>query len=223
MKKIIAFLSICFALLCGLQAASVTLAWDNNCDSNAIGTKIYWSASQTPTMTNVVAASTNYCGDVQEAMTNVFYGAYTNQLVVPDRGTTATVSNLVRGQFYSFYATAYSASGLESDPSNVVTFTIPELTYIGLRLEWWTTMASISRSNFNVTAFTNPPPRQFYRSLLVITNKPSSPVPVADIKVRLEWWTNLANVNRQTFDLISFTNPPVRFYRSYLVITNSPF
>ena len=46
--------------------------------------------------------------------------------------------------------------------------------YIGTQLEWWTSGNFSNRtiSNFNVAVFTNPPPDQFYRSYLVITNKP---------------------------------------------------
>jgi hypothetical protein len=79
-----------------LGAASVTLAWDANSETNLAGYKLhYGSASgQFPTVVDV--------GNV----------------------LTATVSNLVEGTYF-FVATAYDTEGLESDPSNEVSYSVP--------------------------------------------------------------------------------------------------
>jgi hypothetical protein len=40
--------------------------------------------------------------------------------------TTASISNVIVGQTYSFHATCYNTAGLESDPSNSVEYTVPQ-------------------------------------------------------------------------------------------------
>lgn len=140
--------------------------------------------------------------------------------------TQCTITNLTIGSTYYFVATAYTTNGLESLPSNEVSYTVPtavsNVVYIGSRLEWWTNMSNINRQSFNVTYFENPPLNQFYRSYLILTNVPGI-TNVLFLRTRLEWWTNLLNVNKQMFDLMSLTNPPnPQFYRSYLIITNKP-
>lgn len=77
------------------QAANVSLAWDASPDATVTGYRIYCSSS--------------------------------NGTVTIDVGAvlTCTVSNLVGGVTYSFYATAYDAFGVESEPSNTVTYTPP--------------------------------------------------------------------------------------------------
>src|ERR687892_220448 len=69
---------------------SVTLAWDANSESDLAGYRIYYGQSSQ---------------------------SRTNRIEVVN-GTTATISNLSRGLTYSFVATAYNSSGLESEPSN---------------------------------------------------------------------------------------------------------
>ncbi len=51
-------------------------------------------------------------------------GNYTNKLDV-GQVTSATISNLVDGLTYYFAVTAYNSSGLESDYSNEMSYTVP--------------------------------------------------------------------------------------------------
>jgi hypothetical protein len=79
-----------------LRAASVTIAWDPGSDSNVVGFHVYYGV-----------ASRNYpymldAGDV----------------------TTATLSNLLDGVTYYVAATTYDATGLESDFSAELSFTV---------------------------------------------------------------------------------------------------
>ena len=87
--------------LCGglthVGAASVTLAWDRNSDPNIAGYKVYYGPSS---------------------------GAYPS---VIDAGnvTQQVVNNLQEGMTYYFAATAYNASGVESEFSAEVSHTMP--------------------------------------------------------------------------------------------------
>lgn len=79
--------------------ASVTLAWDASPSPEVTGYKIYVGPSSR-VYTNIVTLS------------NVL---------------TCTISNLNKGNTYFFTATAYDASGLESDYSNEVSYTVPPI------------------------------------------------------------------------------------------------
>ena len=76
---------------------SVTLAWDRSPDADVTGYRLYYGVAS---------------------------GAYTN---VTDVGNvdTATLGGLKAGVTYYFAATAYDGSGLESDFSNEVSYTVP--------------------------------------------------------------------------------------------------
>lgn len=78
---------------------SATLAWDPNTDAGLAGYKIYYGA-QSQDYTNNISVGTN---------------------------TTVVVSNLVEGVTYYFVATALSVTGLESLPSNEVSYDVPVL------------------------------------------------------------------------------------------------
>jgi hypothetical protein len=97
---------LCVAALSGADRAQaeeitegdneVTLAWDANSESDLAGYKVYYQSESEsdPTVKDV--------GNV----------------------TTTTISNLEPGETYTIYVTAYNTSGLESDPSNQVTYTV---------------------------------------------------------------------------------------------------
>jgi len=86
-------LSLLIGLLSPLQAGqSVSLAW--NAESGVAGYRLHY-----------VTAS----------------GTYTQTFDVGDT-TTATVSSLTPGSTYYFFVTAYNAAGVESLPSNLVSF-----------------------------------------------------------------------------------------------------
>jgi hypothetical protein len=50
-----------------------------------------------------------------------------NEMVDVGNVTRATIQNLIPGNTYRFYATCYNTSGLESDPSDIVTVDIPPM------------------------------------------------------------------------------------------------
>ena len=75
----------------------VTLAWDPSPTASVVGYRIYYGTG-----------SGNYAASVS-------FG----------KVTTGIVSNLLSGITYYFTATAYTASGLESDPSNEINYTVP--------------------------------------------------------------------------------------------------
>ncbi len=79
------------------QAADVTLAWDANPEPDVAGYKIYFGSPA---------------------------GSF-DQVVDAGNTTTTTIPNVTAGATYSFYATCYNTSGLESEPSNIVQYTIP--------------------------------------------------------------------------------------------------
>ncbi len=79
------------------DAASVTLAWDPNQEPDVAGYRLYYG---TPAGTFDTVVNT---------------GNVTNHTVV----------DLHPGATYSFYVTCYNTSGLESEPSNVVEYTVP--------------------------------------------------------------------------------------------------
>lgn len=96
----IAFLVMLLTTLfcCESNAAqTVSLAWDASPDTNVVGYAVYYGTAS---------------------------GAYDSRLDV-GTNTSATVTGLARGLTYFFVATAYDADGLESDPSNEVSFDVP--------------------------------------------------------------------------------------------------
>jgi hypothetical protein len=234
MKKISVFALTLLLLVVTVSLYAVTLAWcPPDCTNPPVaGYKVGYGTGLTTNWSPQVVQylnTNNPCeGYVVISPGSNWLNRYTSYA---DSGTntTITLTNLTPGETYYFVAFWYTADGQSSPPSNEIAYTIPtnpppKITYLGTRLEWWTNMANINRQNFSLMSFTNPPANQFYRSFLVITNRWNSPVKIVDLKTRLEWWTNMAYINRQTFDLKSFTNPPnLQFYRSFLVITNNPF
>lgn len=113
----------------GLQAAQVTLAWDPNAEPDVAGYRLYYGAG----------------GDEFSTVLNT--GNVTNY----------TVADLEPGVTYAFYVTCYNTSGLESEPSNVVEYAVPEsgdgapavssmlVTPSGLVMEWEAVPGTIYR------------------------------------------------------------------------------
>jgi len=77
------------------STSSATLAWDKSPSTNVTGYRLHYGV-----------ASRNY----------------TNSVVMTGNLTTNTVRGLVSGVRYFFVVTAYTASGLQSDPSNEISF-----------------------------------------------------------------------------------------------------
>ncbi len=86
-------------------SSSVTLAWDLSPSPEVTGYRVYYGAAS---------------------------GNYSNSVVVGNV-TTNTIRGLAGGVTFFFAVTAYSASGLESDLSNEVTF-VPSLSSVRMRV-----------------------------------------------------------------------------------------
>jgi hypothetical protein len=125
MKKLYSIIAglFCFATLTA-AAASVTLAWDKSCDPSVSGYIVYYNTNYTTLSTNVVAAYTDDCGNFHPQATNIYHTPFTSQIPA-GTNCTATVSNVINGFTYSFVVTATNLSGLESDYSNEVRYTVP--------------------------------------------------------------------------------------------------
>jgi hypothetical protein len=80
---------------------NVTLAWDSNAEPGLTGYKIHFGV-KSQVYTNCITVGTN---------------------------ATAVVTNLVEGVTYYFVATAFSTTGLESLPSNEVSYSVPVLNH----------------------------------------------------------------------------------------------
>src|SRR5438445_2946175 len=91
------FLGIGLLGVSAFGVQDVTLAWDASTDTSVTGYNIYYGLAS---------------------------GNYTNKVSVGNV-TNATVPALVEGMIYFFAATASNASGLESDPSNEVSYSVP--------------------------------------------------------------------------------------------------
>ncbi len=83
-----------------LSAGEVTLAWDPNSEPDLAGYKLYYGLES---------------------------GQY-DEIIDVGNVTTTTVPGLDAGLTYYFVVTAYNAAGLESDPSNEVSYTVPDET-----------------------------------------------------------------------------------------------
>jgi hypothetical protein len=97
-------LALALAALAVLQASAladqtVTLAWDPSPDPEIAGYNVYYGSAS---------------------------GAYTNHVSVGNV-TNATISGLLKGGTYFFVVTSYNTSGLESDPSNEISYAVPLL------------------------------------------------------------------------------------------------
>jgi hypothetical protein len=84
------------AALSNSLAVNLTLGWDPSPDAQVTGYKVYYGIAGT-----------------------------TKQKFSVGNTTIASLSNLLAGQTYEFYVTAYDATGAESEPSNQITYLIP--------------------------------------------------------------------------------------------------
>ena len=91
------FLCLFFVQWVCLSASAVTLGWTASSSANVVGYNVYYGPSSR-NYTNTVDAGTD---------------------------TTAAITGLVSGATYYFAVTAYTASGMESDYSSEVSYTVP--------------------------------------------------------------------------------------------------
>ncbi len=128
MKKLVAILSILLLTILAAKSATVTLSWDGNCSPEVTGYRCYYGTTNTVAKTNIVQAYTNDCGISVPTLTNIYWGSYTNSVLIDGRtNVTCVVSNLVNGFSYSFVVVSRNATGLESDYSNELIYTVPNV------------------------------------------------------------------------------------------------
>lgn len=96
MKALFAWLALCLAWTAG-AASQVSLAWEPSPDADVTAYRLYWGGAA-GTWTN------------HHALGNV---------------TNAVFSDLTPGGRYYFVVTALNTAGLESDPSNEVSYSVP--------------------------------------------------------------------------------------------------
>ena len=108
-----------------LGGQSVTLAWDANTEPDLAGYIVHYGAAS---------------------------GSYTNAVDVGNT-TTATVSNLVESCTYYFAVTAYNTSGLESDPSNEVSYSVPLASPLAAWQTQFFTVADLADPNKQATVW----------------------------------------------------------------------
>lgn len=148
-----------------LPAPDVSLVWDRSPDATVVGYRLHSGTES---------------------------GIYTEHLDVGAHTSTA-VTGLFRGETYYFAVTAYTADGIESDPSNEVSFTIPP----GLRLARKAAPNDPARVQFQVTRG-----RKY----------------MLEASGDLRFWTNLAEVVAASDGWIRYTDTnsssaSMRFYR----------
>jgi hypothetical protein len=95
------FAAICAVILLGSHPAEavqrVVLAWDPSPDASVTGYRVYRGIGPTPVFAAIDVGNTNMC----------------------------ELSDLLEGETYQFYVTAYDAIGIESEPSNTLVFAVP--------------------------------------------------------------------------------------------------
>ena len=96
-EQLLMWLFAAVALATHLQAGKVALQWGQSPDPGVVGYRLRVVQTGTGATTIVEAGNTN----------------------------AATVDNLLEGQNYSIAVTAYTGSGIESDPSNLVNYMVP--------------------------------------------------------------------------------------------------
>ena len=196
MRKIILFISI-YLLSAVLYADNlgVTLGWIPSCDTNVIGSRLYYGIAPT---TNSIGVSVDFQCETRTYVTNDTYQvSFSNMVDIPNLETSYTVSNLVAGSTYVFSITAYDAEGIESPFSSqaiyqtpdVYTRTPPKQTFaIASYTTNWFAEPVIETDEETGRTYTN------YYSLTVRTFRLSS-----DLYVRTNWVilvnTNLAKTN----------------------------
>lgn len=119
-------MTLLFLATVSLYAVVVTLTWCPSPDTNVTGYAIYYGTGNVTNWSPDVYLwdTNNPCDFTLISRGSNWLGNYTTRINVGNTNV-ATVTNLVTGVSYYFVATAYDASGLESLPSNEVSYTAP--------------------------------------------------------------------------------------------------
>jgi len=124
---VLGFFAVVFLQLPVFAGQSLTLSWNASSNENVAGYKIYYGTAA---------------------------GVYTNEVSVGNV-TTATISGLEAGTTYYFAATTCDSTGIESDYSNIVTYSIPRFATLALA----TIKTEDGRTAMSVTASAAVPDR----------------------------------------------------------------
>lgn len=118
---------VCLVFAGYVHAASVKVTWDASCNQNVIKyTVLYTSNTLTVPQVEFHKAETNECGVSYPAITNTFYGFYTNSIdVMGVTNIVCQITNLVRGVTYYFTVKCSDIYGLESERATEIKYTVP--------------------------------------------------------------------------------------------------
>ena len=183
----------------------VPLYWIPSPDVGISGYKIYWGTN---------SRAYNVYLDV---------GNVTN--------TTIDDTNFIIGKPYYFTATSYILLSRSESPfgDEVIWTNIPpNITYVGVKVDYGTILMSITSKQIMVMSVTNHTD-YFYNSSLIITNNPFVGMKPTDtnnytyLGTKIQFGSSLMSLTTKIFPLITFTNPPTYYYRSSLILTNKPF
>jgi hypothetical protein len=150
-------------------AKDITLAWNPNTEADLAGYNLY--VAEAGQAANTITVSTN----------------------------SATVLGLVEGKTYTIYATAFNTAGLESDPSQQISYTVP---VTGLLPDQMDSPLKLSTGNMRIT--TRGDAGNTY-TLQATTN------------VALGPWLTVATLQPNTNGIMTYTDRsklPSRFYRT---------
>jgi len=166
LAKFVASLLLLAVVSNTVSAANVTMAWNRSSDSAVAGYNLYYGGAS---------------------------GNYTN-VVNAGSATNATISGLIPGATYYIAATTYVISGMESMFSGEITYTVPLVTGVQLRVT---------------------PARQFILTVTGPVGHTYDIMATPDLKT----WTVIGTVTIGTSGSLTFTDTnaasfPRRYYRT---------
>jgi hypothetical protein len=166
--------SICIFFLAIPEARALTLAWDRNNEPNIAGYKLYY-------------------GVTNSAATKLDVG----------NSTSAAVNNLTAGKTYYFYVTAYNTAALESNPSQQITYTVPQPADVTIR---WDPSTSTNVAFYTLSW------RELYNSTnmtVIKTQNTSYRFPDLKAGTAYFFWANAFDSKTNRLDLYRPTGPIV--------------
>lgn len=122
MKNLVLLLWLALASVCaGADGyTKLCLIWDRSPDSTVIGYKAYWWVTNN-TNVSIFDAGSAWHPEYAER------GPGWSECAYSTNGSIVLTNTWTSGVTYGFFVTCYNGSGLESDPSNTIYFTVPFL------------------------------------------------------------------------------------------------
>lgn len=188
------------------------LCWATVCGAYDI--VVGWNQYNDPTISYDV-----YAGATSGHYTQTYHAGVTNQF---------TITGLNISPIYLSAVTVRGTNTSELAPE-IVYYNTTSKSYVGVRFDYGTSLVNLTSQRFQVKVFTNPPPNQGYRSVIIQTNHPfaGSTVPYGTnytyFGIRLDYGTNLSSLTTETIGFFYLANPPQgELYRGSLIVTNNP-